>query len=44
MEEINNLAKIITDEIQNTESKKIIIETKEILTDNEMGKNDGRRI
>ena len=30
--EINNLAKIITDEIQNTESKKIIIETKEILT------------
>ena len=32
MEEINNLAKIITDEIQNTESKKIIIETKEILT------------
>ena len=29
MEEINNLAKIITDEIQNTESKKIIIELRQ---------------
>ncbi len=32
VEEINNIAKTINDEIQNTETKNIIIETKEVLT------------
>ncbi len=32
MEEINNIATKVVDEIQNTEMKNIIIETKEILT------------
>ena len=32
MEEINNLTNKVIDEIQNTEMKNIIIETKEILT------------
>ena len=32
MEEINNLAKVINKEIQNIETKNIVIETKEILT------------
>ena len=35
MEEINNLAKAINNEIQNIETKNIIIETKEILTPEE---------
>ena len=35
MEEINNLTKIINNEIQNTETKNIIIETKEVLTPEE---------
>lgn len=32
MEEINNLVKVINKEIQNIETKNIVIETKEILT------------
>ena len=32
MEEINNLTKQVVNEIQNTDTKNIIIETKEILT------------
>ena len=35
MEEINNLTKTINNEIQNTETKNIIIETKEVLTPEE---------
>lgn len=35
MEELNNLTNIINNEIQNTETKNIIIETKEILTPEE---------
>lgn len=35
MEEINNLTKAINNEIQNTETKNIIIETKEVLTPEE---------
>ena len=35
MEEINNLAKVINKEIQNIETKNIVIETKEILTPEE---------
>lgn len=35
MEEINNLTKAIHNEIQNTETKNIIIETKEVLTPEE---------
>lgn len=35
MEEINNLTKAINNEIQNTKTKNIIIETKEVLTPEE---------
>ncbi len=35
MEEINNLTKAINNELQNTKTKNIIIETKEVLTPEE---------